>query len=237
MIKVVWLGTPQMESQNISKLLKALGYTPYEMIDLIRNEGHLDEWRAAMLNQKPLDTSFLKDYDALLLSPASMFYQEILENNRSVKFIYQDLDSTTAYKRYNRIQQLVKINAIWANLFSRTRRIINFIKLDLRHAVKGHQDSLAFQIFYKQQFNEYKSNIPESKLLIYSSQDGWKPICDFLEKTIPTIKLPLGQTSPKINVNKNVWELAVKNLRANLVVISLYFLTLISIFIYLIFFY
>ena len=63
----------------------------------------------------------------------------------------------------------------------------------------------------KQKFNEWNQAVidyvPKDRLLVYEVKDGWKPICDFLDKPIPEIPFPyknktknMGHMSRFINI-------------------------------------
>ena len=54
MSKVVWLGLPQLEFQDVNKMLKILGYKPYFIFDLFMRKGHIEAWKDILLAKKIL---------------------------------------------------------------------------------------------------------------------------------------------------------------------------------------
>ena len=43
---------------------------------------------------------------------------------------------------------------------------------------------------YNEHIEEIKSQIPADKLLIFSVDQGWNPLCEFLEKEVPKTQFP-----------------------------------------------
>lgn len=45
---------------------------------------------------------------------------------------------------------------------------------------------------FNNHFKEIKNIIPESRLLVFNVEDGWPPLCNFLETNIPKEKFPIS---------------------------------------------
>ena len=43
---------------------------------------------------------------------------------------------------------------------------------------------------YRKHLAYVRSIVPKNRLLIWNIKDGWKPLCDFLDKPIPSEKFP-----------------------------------------------
>ena len=115
----------------------------------------------------------------------------------------------------------------------------NDIRLSVKAALDedlGHQDAhSSISLSQRCDADITAQLIPADRILYFSPNDGWKPLCDFLDKSIPTQKLPISGNNDAISrVHKKL--IFNKSTRGQFLIV-LYFLVLIGLFIYLGFFY
>ena len=122
----------------------------------------------------------------------------------------------------------------WIKLFPKTRAFHRFVQLDLAVAYQNKKSSLDIQILYNDLLNEYKKNIPEKQLFIFSPKQGWSPICNFLDKPIPSASFPVKGVKKTLAVGN--LGILLSSINNNLIGILIYLSVLIGIFIYLLFF-
>jgi len=69
-------------------------------------------------------------------------------------------------------------------------------------------------------FNDWvekvKDNVPAEKLLIYNVKEGWKPLCSFLQKPIPSMEFPRGNDTQDMN-----WRFKERKIRAYIFVFGI----------------
>ena len=56
--------------------------------------------------------------------------------------------------------------------------------------------------FFNSWNDRIKNTVPAEKLLEYEVKDGWKPLCDFLECSVPDEPFPHSNTSAEFNTRK-----------------------------------
>ena len=52
--------------------------------------------------------------------------------------------------------------------------------------------------FYNEWIDEVKRTVPKERLLIYNVDEGWKPLCDFLNVPIPDDSFPYIDDTPEL---------------------------------------
>ena len=235
MIDVLWLTFPQPESFNIKKASTILGYKPYSGREILM-EKHEEIWINHLLNQQPIDwNEVYQNYDFALELPSILYYKKLLAINPQLKIILGDIDSRTAYSRFIRYENLIRYISPWMSVFKRSRRL----KKMLNHAsfllLKGDKSSLNIMTQHATFKQEVISYVPSHRLLIFNSNDGWQPLCDFLNKPIPSEPFPIAFDENQLN--KSSRNTSFSFIRRDAVPFILYFLTLIGLFVYLLFFY
>lgn len=234
MVKVIFIGLPQLEMLNFKQAFKQLGYKPYDLIEVYK-KNHNQEWYDHFLNKKPVNyKAIFKDYDLLLQSPASHFYKDLLKNYPNAKVIIQDLDSRIWFKRHKKIRRFFKLFS-FLRVFKRSGSFLKLVDLDFYYLFKGDDSPIHTQSVYNQIHLEVKSYVPKNQLLIFSPKNGWEELCSFLDKPIPTSKFPIKLDIS--NLNRTTKEIVLNIFKDNAIILILYFGTLISLISYLIFFY
>ncbi len=234
-MEVIWLSFPQFENQEFKKALIILGYQTYGNLEIFRNEEHLKCFHDKILDRAtPNWKEIYKGYDAMIQTPPTLYYQEYLKINPDIKFVIEDIDSLTWYKRYKRVIRYFK----WLQplrLFKHSRNYLNLMDKMFYLIVKGDSAPINAQVQYNNFIQEIKTNIPEEQLLFFSPHEGWEPLCQFLNKPIPNKKLPYRNTD--VEINKTIGNVVLSIFKKNVIILVLYFGTLIGLITYLLFFY
>jgi hypothetical protein len=67
-----------------------------------------------------------------------------------------------------------------------------------------HDKDFAIQQF-EQHIENVKKNVPAERLLVYKIQQGWQPLCDFLQLPVPEIDFPrVNDTASFVEWRKTV---------------------------------
>ncbi|KAL8675768.1 MAG: hypothetical protein Q9186_007620 [Xanthomendoza sp. 1 TL-2023] len=204
-------GTTYPESA-LAAALKILGYRPYDYIDRVykgdnkawadqlraKFHGHGEKWQRAQFEQ------VLQGFDAILDAPCNFFTDELLAaypdavvilNTRSFDSWYESMLST-----------IWKANA-WPSW-----RLLQYTEVRLvgRHVVlqrlywdifSGHDHSVEkCRKAFEDHNDHIRAVVPKERLLEYPIGAGWKPLCDFLGKSVPK-----ETEFPHVNDKGNFW--------------------------------
>ncbi|KAJ5965798.1 hypothetical protein N7481_012512 [Penicillium waksmanii] len=203
-MKVLALGVGRTGTASLRKALEQLGYAKcYHMLCAsVENPPDCLMWHDALnakykgkgeFGRKEWD-QLLGDCQAVCDWPACAFAKELIEAYPDAKVILniRDIDqwhtsvTKTVYWRVSDPEHKFLANFSWAagmyypmlNKFFET-----FFRGDFPN--KGKQ-------IYKEHVAEVRSLVPPERLLEYSINDGWDPLCKFLEEEIPHDSFPHG---------------------------------------------
>jgi hypothetical protein len=235
MVQLIWVSLPEFENQEYKKALSILGYQVYGNTEIFRTEGHVELWNEQLLGKRELDWKVVfEGYDAIIQSPPTMYYEDIIKTYPKAKVIMEVVESDIWYSRIKRVKRFFSWLVVF-RLFRKTGRYLSMMDKMFFVLFKNDLSAINAQIIYNDYIEKVRKTVPSNQLLIVSAENGWIPICSFLNKPVPTEKFP-SEVSNK-ELNNTATNLIFSVLRKNSFGLILYFGTLISLFIYLMFFY
>lgn len=195
--------------------LNILGYPCYHGLTLIANLRDTEMWNEA------LDAKFfgartpftrtdwdqlLGHYSAVADLPAIAFAEDLIRCYPDAKIVLVERDLEKWYSSFN--------EGVIMNVWSPTLRLI--AQLDSRFVgrmektsmrwTKGWMDSHSRQEMQEKAKKRYREHYalveevtPPGQLLKFNLEDGWGPLCTFLDKPIPDIEFPRVNESAALN--------------------------------------
>ena len=198
-VEVIGAGWGRTGTNSLMKALEILGYDPcYHMEKVIAdNTGNIwaRVYQGKLKNFKEIFEP--KQYRATCDFPSSYFWKEQLQQYPNAKVILTTRDPVKWHQSC--------MNTIFRALPGNSTtpfglKICNFLGLGPIHALSKEMVS---RVFHHQQtdqekciqlFNEYNEKVirecPKDKLLVFQVEQGWKPLCEFLNKPIPDVPFP-----------------------------------------------
>lgn len=182
------------------------------MVTLFANPNDIKHWNNAALG-KPVDWDTLfNGYKAVVDFPGSLYYKDLLKKYPDAKIILSVRDADSWYNStYSTIyafkpSKIAKLKLIFAAPFSKKAnnilRIIKMIKFTLWEKLfQGKFEDSAFaKEIYNLHIEDTIKTVPADQLLIFKAEEGWEPLCKFLNKPIPTEPYP--RTNSKENFHQ-----------------------------------
>lgn len=190
--------------------MRQLGFNDcYHMHNVIAdNAGQGAQWIKALEAKYEGKGTFTRaDWDKLLGNsqacvdlPAALFGVEIAETYPEAKVIILNRDPEKWYDSVlNSIYKLMSANKRISNLPKTLlfyafdpefRAMLKFHGAMQRCALRydhGKEKDKALA-WYKNQYDEFREHIPAERRIEYKVQDGWGPLCEYLEVPIPMVK-------------------------------------------------
>jgi len=207
MIKIIGAGFGRTGTLSLKVALETLGYSKcYHMQDIPANPEHISYWKTAARGE-PVDwPSLFTGYQAILDFPGCCFYRQLLDQYPQGKVILTTRDPEKWYASalktiYKPTPSLALILTIVSKIpFSRRVRRLPRVMLAMDRIVfKGFFDGRfadkqhALEV-YKRHYDEVIKAVPPSQLLVYSVEEGWGPLCSFLEVPVPEKPFPHANT-------------------------------------------
>ncbi len=217
-LKIIGAGFGRTGTMSAYTALNQLGLRCYHMFEVIENKankGHLDFWNEVA--NAPADAPHdwnrvFADYVAAVDNPAACVWRELLRENPDAKVLltlhpkgaeawYESTIDTIYFSKSSWQFHLLS----WVAPFPRKmRNMCNKLIWDRAHQGTMCERERAIT-FYKNHIEQVKAAVPPEKLLIYTVDQGWEPLCRFLGLPVPTTPFP--------NVNDRA---AIKKIIANI---------------------
>ncbi|KZT21373.1 hypothetical protein NEOLEDRAFT_1244588 [Neolentinus lepideus HHB14362 ss-1] len=188
-MEVIGVGLGRTGTGSLKDALNLLGYKTFHMSELPKD---LDRWAKVWTDTyKKIDDGTIaradwdtlyQDYTATTDFPSAMFPRELLAAYPSAKFILTTRPTEKCQRKIKAISR-----RFWVNFF------------------RGR-----FVSDGKEIFNEHnqlcRDIIPKEQLLEFRVEEGWEPLCKFLEKPIPSAPFPFSNEGKEMAASLDSWE-------------------------------
>ncbi|NNE86222.1 MAG: hypothetical protein HKN28_19835 [Alphaproteobacteria bacterium] len=201
-IKVIGAGFGRTGTYSTSKALSHLGFPSYHMFEVLdrrKNPGHLDFWHrvanAPAGIQHDWDTVF-HDYAATVDNPGCCVWRELVNAYPDAKILLT-VHPGGVEAWYESTIRTVYFTESW-----QFRLLIAAIPVarkfaDMAHKLvwhRSHQDTMSDRAaaiaHYQRHIEDVTATVPPEKLLVFSVDQGWTPLCNFLDVPVPETTFP-----------------------------------------------
>ncbi|HUB76712.1 MAG TPA: sulfotransferase [Solirubrobacteraceae bacterium] len=202
-MELIGAGLPRTATTTQLLAMEILGFTPCQhMRDVLGNlEQGLPPWERAAAGDPDWDAIF-GGCRAAVDFPAARFYRELIEHYPQAKVLLSVRPAEawvhsmreTVWACYMGPSLLSHISLARANvdpLWDRFLKMMTTLMWAEGGALHGDTyDDAAFGALMEAWNEEVKRTVPADRLLVWEPQDGWEPLCDFLEVPVPAEPLP-----------------------------------------------
>ncbi len=202
MLEVIGAGFGRTGTHSLGLALEQLGFGPcYNMHAISKNQEHRELWKNA-LDGKRIDWDHMfRSYKSTVEWPGVTFFDEIIPQYPDARVILTLRDPKSWYESaQNTIFEALELSAHNPDPGKResqslTRRLI------LDHTFGGRYSEKEYVLeVYRKHIQHVVEMVPRERLLQFDVRDGWKPLCDFLQKAIPVEPFPrVNERSEFIN--------------------------------------
>lgn len=201
-LKIIGAGFGRTGTLSTKFALNKLGYPCYHMKEVIKkgNRHHLDFWLKVSETPKGTQHNWqevFNEYVATVDFPGACVWEELIATYPEAKVILTLHPKGPEGWYKSTIETIYTNEKIWE--IKLLAFIIPFVKkmkkmtsnLIWKRFLKNTMDDKVAAINrYNAHVAEVKSKVPADQLLIFSVDQGWKPLCDFLGVAIPKIDFP-----------------------------------------------
>lgn len=202
-LKIIGAGFGRTGTLSTFTALNQLGFPCYHMIEVImnkENKTHLDFWNNvanAPAGQQHNWNEVFKNYTATVDNPGCCVWKELLQAYPDAKVIltlhprgpeaWYESTIDTIYFTENVWQfKFLALFTPFAKKMSNMSR-----KLIWQRSHKGTMDDKAAALArYQEHIDEVKATVPADRLLIFTVDQGWEPLCTFLGVSQPESNFP-----------------------------------------------
>jgi len=212
---VIGVGLGRTGTGSLKDALNLLGYKTFHMSELPKD---LDRWAKVWTDTyKKIDDGTIaradwdtlyQDYTATTDFPSAMFPRELLAAYPSAKFILTTRPTEKWYQStLNTIYRTASFPMLQLSklLYPSQRKIKTISRRFWVNFFRGR-----FVSDGKEIFNEHnqlcRDIIPKEQLLEFRVEEGWEPLCKFLEKPIPSAPFPFSNEGKEMAASLDSWE-------------------------------
>lgn len=217
-LKVIGAGFGRTGTLSVYTALNELGFPCYHMFEVLKNaanKSHLDFWRA-VANTEPnaphdWEQVFSK-YSAAVDNPACCVWKQLLAAYPDAKVVltlhpkgaeawYESTMDTIYFTEKMWQFKVLEFATPFGRKFGDMSR-----KLIWQRSHKGTMTDRDKAIaHYNQHIADVKAAVPPDQLLVFSADQGWGPLCDFLGVPVPESEFP--NVNDRKEIKKTVREI------------------------------
>ncbi len=186
-MKVIGAGFPRTGTMSTQAALIRLGYRCYHMQEVPRQPGHLDAWNNTVHDKAPMDwRALFADYDATVDGPACFYYRELMEEFPEAKVLLNVRDPDRWFDSVATLMRAMN-NARTLGLvvprFKHFMRLTDGLATEFLHDA---QERGPFVDAFNAHIDDVRRTVPPERLLVFEVSEGWKPLCEFLGREVPS---------------------------------------------------
>ena len=197
-LKIIGTGLARTGTMSLKDALEVLTGEPcYHMIELLLNPERLPLWEEAEEKQQTDWDSLFMGYSSALGLPTTNYYAQLLEKYPAAKFVHTERDPDSWYESaattiLSSTPPIVReFGAVFESMDASKKRgrlgAIRFAGRSIREGLFRGQmaDKNGAIRAYNEHNESVKVTIPSDKLFVFRIEEGWGPLCDFLDVEVP----------------------------------------------------
>ena len=194
-MKIIGVGMGRTGTTSIQRALTTLGYHAYNAEAVIKHQ-HFADW-IKLFNGETDDpdwATLFDGYNATIAWPACFFYRELMTAYPEARFILTTRDPETwADSMLRNLRVLDGLGDF--RFIPRVRGLMAYLDALVQNVFGGKPDRERAIAAFERHNRTVQKEIPAQSLLIYQVQQGWEPLCAFLDQPMPDIPFPHENTS------------------------------------------
>ncbi|MEJ2643585.1 MAG: sulfotransferase [Gammaproteobacteria bacterium] len=217
-LKVIGAGFGRTGTLSAYTALNQLGFPCYHMFEVLENKAnksHLDFWRkvanAPPGTQHDWEQVF-SNYTATVDNPACCVWRELLEAYPGAKVLltvhpkgaeawYESTMDTIYFTETMWQFKVLELCTPFGRKFGNMSR-----RLIWERSHKGTMNDREQAIaHYQRHIADVKAAVPADRLLVFSADQGWEPLCAFLDVPVP--EAPFPNVNDRAAIKKTLKEL------------------------------
>jgi len=220
-LKIIGTGLGRTGTKSLKLALdQLLGGSCFHMTELLTNPARLKYFKKGQKTGVFDWDQLFNGYIATTDYPTCLYYEELMEKYPDAKFIHTHRDPESWYASVRETIYRGKpkngkdiMRLVWNLIRSADMRKVAPVFQYTDQLIWSGQfngqfenKAAAIKVFHNH-FEKVKATIPPDKLLVYQVQDGWQPLCKFLNVPIP--KTPFPNTHKRKVFNQKMDKLLV----------------------------
>jgi len=202
-LRIIGAGFGRTGTLSVYTALNQLGFPCYHMFEVLENKDnktHLDFWRKVANSASGVQHDWervLSKYTATVDNPACCVWHELMKAYPEAKVVltvhprgaeawYESTMDTIYFTETMWQFKVLEFTTPFGRKFGDMSR-----KLIWQRSHKGTMPDRAKALaHYEQHIADVKAAVPADRLLVFSADQGWEPLCTFLGVPVPDGPFP-----------------------------------------------
>ncbi|HTB06834.1 MAG TPA: sulfotransferase [Bacteroidia bacterium] len=213
-LKIIGSGLGRTGTHSLKEALEHIGFGKcYHMIELLQNPKGLPYFIDAEGGKVPNWDALFTGYLSAIDYPVARYYKELMKVYPDAKVIHTTRDPESWY-------QSCMETIFWASKPDAGRILKMMLRIPFSKTIRErlpvlkYNGSLIDKEFGKdltdkaaviKKFTDHNEEVlrvvPKEKLLVFKAQDGWEPLCKFLNVPVPATPYPKSNTKAEFIQN------------------------------------
>ena len=201
-MKLIGAGMPRTGTLTQKVALEMLGLGPcYHMVDVLADLDQAKLWQRALDGEAPWGQIF-GDFNSTVDWPGGYFYRELMAVYPEAKVLLSVREPQAWERSMRETVWAVRHGESLVRLLSSAQAHVNpqwrgFLEMidrlvweDEGTFASGHAEPQQLIDTMIRHNREVESNVPPERLLVWSVEEGWQRLCEFLEVPVPRQPFP-----------------------------------------------
>ena len=201
-MKLIGAGMPRTGTLTQKVALEMLGLGPcYHMVDVLADLEQAKLWQRALDGAAPWEQIF-DGFNSTVDWPGGYFYRELIDVYPDAKVLLSVREAQAWERSMRETVWAVRHGESLVRLLSSAQAHVNpqwrgFLEMidrlvweDEGTFASGHAEPQQLIDTMIRHNREVESNVPPERLLVWSVEEGWQRLCEFLEVPVPRQPFP-----------------------------------------------
>ena len=190
-MKLIGASFPRTGTMSTWDALNGLGLPCYHMRLVAENETYANLWHDFFVKGKELNwAEVFGGFEATIDAPGAFVYESLLDAFPDAKVLLNLRDPKAWYKSFSTLTATIAQAAPLRQTNPRLNVYMTIAEKMFEKVFGGNLDESNCLRVFNEHNEQVQKNIPSDRLLVFRVEDGWKPLCNFLNKPIPDEDFP-----------------------------------------------
>ncbi|MFT7210636.1 MAG: hypothetical protein ACI9XK_000873 [Granulosicoccus sp.] len=188
-LKVIGTGFGRTGTDSMRNALNILGVGPtHHMFELGEDAPLREPWLKLVKGADPDWELLFTGYNACIDWPSAFYWRTLIVEYPDAKVLLTMRSATSWWKSFESTILKLILSEDKPNSFGQL--------LLIDQVFDGRPDDRAHAIaIYNRNVEEVLATVDPERLLIHNLGDGWDPLCEWLDRPVPDIDYPSGNTT------------------------------------------
>jgi hypothetical protein len=188
-LEIIGAGFGRTGTYSLKAALQRLGFGPcHHMSEVIDTPDQIALWSEAAAGRPDFGRIFA-GYRSAVDFPVSAYWQDVLATTPGARIILSERDPEDWYASFSQtILPLILDKSAWPE--SRRPWFEMIESVIVGKALGGRTDRTGILAAYRANVEAARAFEAEGRALVFRSQQGWTPLCQFLEVEVPDDPYP-----------------------------------------------